>query len=900
MSKQVKDLTVILSCYGADKLIDGYVDSILGNNYLNQLEVMIVNIVTSHQNPNYVESQIRRLGKHVTLINLEHNITLYEAWNLGVQRSKTEFVSNLNLDDRVTPDYYEVGVRELRKRQADVFSSNSITTSQIGNWNHASRKDFHLPESQFGDKSVISYSVSDMVYFDNELNIKKNSIPHCCPIWRRSLHEKYGYFDCQRFDFCADFAFWLKAAAGGAHLIHHRDFLTLFYMGSGTVSDRLIHADNKRIVDRWTPAFESMQRKESELGYGHDLLHFAFNHEVVFSNRGFHSHLINRISVCTIGHSVDVYFIKAIQSVIKQSYQNFELVIVLDGIKDSQQQEMIQAATNNDLRIKFIVAQEKLERSNCRNIAISAAVGEWVMLLDSDDMLHKDSLKHLLRASQNNPQKVWFGNEVLIDDNDQRIEDINYGKSFDLELIKYSWPSHANILWPAFLVRGARYPAHYIDPDLSAEQLAGEDVEFMVCVLKDNPSLVFENCGEQTYYWRRHLSSSYRRRHVSIFSLLSRLIRLFPDHLPEDKFSTKLAERFFDCFIWFSIDAVARGGLDYQFLAAYTQILRSESMTRVVEKLCAQGTDHRIRNTIDKFFLVNKSILASIDPSMVENVACSEFRKFKAELATNQNIFLTALAVNETKMHQPSIKISAKKTMGPNYQRVSRFRNYHKGQECILMCNGPSLRKIDFKRIDRDRYVLFGLNKIFLAEDFLGEMPRYLAAVNAKVIEQSAIEYEKMKTIKFLSNRYFAPDLTEDPHTYFINTKYNPVPEPRFSFDVGAFVNEGWTVTHVALQIIYHMGFKTVYLVGLDHRFTLGVEGKENTEGIVEGEDPDHFHPKYFGGGQKWDLPDLVNSEISYRAALDAFTNAGRSIVNCTPGTACDIFPIESHERLYR
>lgn len=897
MPKQ-KAVTVILSCYGADKLIEGYVDSMLANSYLAHLHVLVVNIKPSHQDPSFVEAQIRRLGKAVTLINLERNITLYEAWNLGVQKATTEFVSNLNLDDRVDSEYYEIGIRHLREQQADIFSSNSITTNQIGNWAGTTRKEYHLPEARFGAELISSYGVADLVYLDNELSIKKNSVPHCCPIWRRSLHEKYEFFDCHRFDFCADFAFWLKVAAGGARLIHHKDFLTLFYMGAGTVSDRLIHGESQLIVDKWTPAFESQYRKTSELGRNHDLLHFAFNHEVIFSARKFHEHLKSRVSLCTAAHKVDTYFLKALRSVLAQSYQNFELVVVLDGVQDEKQLADVRSATENDLRVKLIVTPEKLERSNCRNMAMASAVGEWIMVMDSDDLLDKNAFRNLLRASLEFPKKIWFGNEVLIDEQDQRIQDINYGKNYDLTTIMCSWPSHANILWPANIIKGVRYPASYVDPDLSGEHLAGEDVEFIVSVLQGSPTLILENCGAQTYYWRRHLSFSYRRRHVSIFAVLRRLIRLFHDCLGDDKFCTKLAERFFDCFVWFSIDTVARGGVDGQFLADYTEALFNAQQQKILEKFRSLVTDERIERVIRDQFAVNQFILVGIDQSVVQSAARQAFYKLVDTSRTGMDALKPnpsiAVLDRSPKNHHPT------QPMNPDYQRINRFRNCHQGQECILMCNGPSLRKIDFGRIDRDRFVLFGLNKIFLAEDFLGTMPRYVAAVNAKVIEQSATQYATLRAIKFLSNRVFPSELKEDPFTYFINTKFNPVPEPRFSLDVGAFVSEGWTVTHVALQIIYHMGFRKVYVVGLDHRFSLGIKGKENTEGVIEGNDPDHFHPKYFGGGQKWDLPDLVNSEISYRAALDVFNKAGRSIINCTPDTACDIFPIESHEQLYR
>jgi glycosyltransferase involved in cell wall biosynthesis len=87
------------------------------------------------------------------------------------------------------------------------------------------------------------------------------------------------------------------------------------------------------------------------------------------------------------------------------------------------------------------------------------------------------------------------------------------------------------------------------------------------------------------------------------------------------------------------------------------------------------------------------------------------------------------------------------------------------------------------------------------------------------------------------------------------------------------------------------MGFSNVYIVGMDHRFSQHTKGQENKPSIIQSEDVDHFHPSYFGQGKSWDLPDLENSEISYKSALKVFNESGRGIYDCTINGACTIFP---------
>ena len=90
------------------------------------------------------------------------------------------------------------------------------------------------------------------------------------------------------------------------------------------------------------------------------------------------------------------------------------------------------------------------------------------------------------------------------------------------------------------------------------------------------------------------------------------------------------------------------------------------------------------------------------------------------------------------------------------------------------------------------------------------------------------------------------------------------------------------------------MGFTSVFLIGVDHNFS--VRGEPHEKLRLEGADMNHFHPDYFGG-QDWHLPDLVTSEEAYSLARDYFNSTGRQIFDATIGGKLDIFPkIEFHK----
>ncbi|MFC4701015.1 6-hydroxymethylpterin diphosphokinase MptE-like protein [Glaciecola siphonariae] len=213
---------------------------------------------------------------------------------------------------------------------------------------------------------------------------------------------------------------------------------------------------------------------------------------------------------------------------------------------------------------------------------------------------------------------------------------------------------------------------------------------------------------------------------------------------------------------------------------------------------------------------------------------------------------------------------------------ISTLKNRHLGETCVVVCNGPSLNQTDFTLIRE--FTCIGLNKIFLGFRKFRFYPKYYVAVNEKVLRQSEAEIKKLNCVKFLSNR--CPELfSGNALTHILNTSK---PHARFCKDLNLGCEEGWTVTYAALQVAYYLGFRKVIIVGMDHRFTY--TGKPNESAIMKGDDINHFAPSYFGGGQEWDNPDLLNSEESYRIARQVFEADGRIIIDATVDGACDIF----------
>ncbi len=231
---------------------------------------------------------------------------------------------------------------------------------------------------------------------------------------------------------------------------------------------------------------------------------------------------------------------------------------------------------------------------------------------------------------------------------------------------------------------------------------------------------------------------------------------------------------------------------------------------------------------------------------------------------------------------------AAARTLSPlwraSVQRLETYEDRHRGQRCFIIGNGPSLKVTDLSRLQGE--FTFGLNRIYLLFPELGFTTTYLVSVNELVLEQCAAEMQALPLPKFITwraRRWFA----RDPQTLFLDSDYTG-PE-NFSPDLTGRIFEGFTVTYVALQVAFYMGFDQAVLIGVDHSFQS--KGTPNTTVVSTGDDPNHFAPNYFGKGFRWQLPDLEGSERAYRLAHTAYEQAGRQVIDATVGGKLTIFP---------
>jgi len=138
-----------------------------------------------------------------------------------------------------------------------------------------------------------------------------------------------------------------------------------------------------------------------------------------------------QVSVITPCHNAEKWIEAAIQSVLKQSFQDFEIIVVDDCSTDNSR-NLVKSLINKDDRIKLIPLQKSSGASAARNTALNTAKGRYIAFLDADDIWFRNKLEAQITFMRQGKHALSFSAYEKINDQGRLIgelgvpERINY------------------------------------------------------------------------------------------------------------------------------------------------------------------------------------------------------------------------------------------------------------------------------------------------------------------------------------------------------------------------------------------------------------------------------------------------------------------------------------------
>lgn len=167
------------------------------------------------------------------------------------------------------------------------------------------------------------------------------------------------------------------------------------------------------------------------------------------------------ISIVMPAYNAEKTIQESIQSVLLQTYHNWELIVVDDCSKDSTHTLVLNMA-KSDCRITVLQNTHNFGVSSSRNLGITMACGEWIAFLDSDDIWKKDKLeKQVGMISQRLDADLIFTGSAFIDSKGNKSSyclDVPSKISYH-GLLKQNVISCSSVLIRKYLVM--KYPMKY-------------------------------------------------------------------------------------------------------------------------------------------------------------------------------------------------------------------------------------------------------------------------------------------------------------------------------------------------------------------------------------------------------------------------------------------------------
>lgn len=227
-------ISIITSMYNGDEFIEGFLADITRQTVFDQCELILINA----DSPGSEELTIKKyMEKFPNIIykKLDHDPGIYAVWNYAINMSRGKYITNANLDDRLSPNCYEVFMHELDKHPEVMLVYSEFYLTNKPNETFEMHSGYRVQVPNFSRKNM------------------HICLPGCNPMWRRSLHAKFGFFD-ESYKSSGDYEMWLRAVDGGAIFKKVAGCYGLYYknpQGISTSSTSCKYKEDQKIIKRY-------------------------------------------------------------------------------------------------------------------------------------------------------------------------------------------------------------------------------------------------------------------------------------------------------------------------------------------------------------------------------------------------------------------------------------------------------------------------------------------------------------------------------------------------------------------------------------------------------------------------------------------------------------------------
>ncbi|MBM4145211.1 MAG: glycosyltransferase [Nitrospira sp.] len=380
-------VSAIVSAYNSEKFMRGCLEDLVNQTLYEKGELEIIVVDSgSQENEHVIVNEFRQKYNNILYIRTEKRETVYAAWNRGIKSASGKYVTNANTDDRHRKDALEVMAYELDSNPdiALVYCDQIITET----------------ENETFDKCTPAGYL-------NWPDYNRAQLFHCpCvgpqPVWRKSLHDEFGYFD-ESLKIAGDYDWWLRVSEKYPFR-HVPDLLGLYFL-----SPHGIESANEKLSYLEAGKVRKLYGERAKIICDFDKYRLSYKvdeYPLSSRKRKEQKHKTNPlVSVIVPTFNRPEMLQETLRSIIDQTYKNYEIIVVNDAGVDV---ENIVAEKKHGRNIIHIKHSSNKGLAGARNTGINAANGKYIAYLDDDDIFYPEHLETLVKFLESSGYKAAY------------------------------------------------------------------------------------------------------------------------------------------------------------------------------------------------------------------------------------------------------------------------------------------------------------------------------------------------------------------------------------------------------------------------------------------------------------------------------------------------------------
>lgn len=211
----MRKITVLVGLYRASRFLEAKIANLKLQNNFDDCNIILLNC-QDLEKESTLYADFLQSNENVSEILFKQHIGLYATWNAGIEQSQSEYIVNANADDMWHPEYLERMIKALDEDSGAAVAYSHVKLTGQPNQFDASKWQYT------GGLSTRPFPQGTM---------------GPCPVWRRSLHDRFGLFP--DYQVISDALMWQKWRRGGERFLQVPEPLVLYFQNPNSLERRL-------------------------------------------------------------------------------------------------------------------------------------------------------------------------------------------------------------------------------------------------------------------------------------------------------------------------------------------------------------------------------------------------------------------------------------------------------------------------------------------------------------------------------------------------------------------------------------------------------------------------------------------------------------------------------------